>query len=94
MTTPTPSVGAAVAVHGRKSLEAVRVCACRSCQAPGVWRAPKNVEEIKHYAKWPGCLVELGDLRDGTPVGETCPNCGASRAGLLQKLGEIWHRYY
>lgn len=80
-------------LKGRQSLEAVKVKACRSCKAPGVWRAPKNTVEQTHYRQWPGCVVPAGDKRDGTYVGETCPNCGASRAGLIEMLGEIWHRF-
>ena len=81
-------------IRGRKSLEAVKIKACTHCGAPGVWRAPKNVEEIKHYSRWPGCLIEADDQRDGTPVGDKCPNCGGSRRGLIQALGEIWHKFY
>lgn len=80
--------------HGvHKTLEATKVLACVKCGAPGVWRRPKNTVEVIHYAKWPGCLVEAGDERDGQSVGDNCPNCGATRVGLLHNLGVIWRAF-
>ncbi len=93
---PTPQIDTGTSIRHRQSLEAVKIKQCRHCLAPGCWRAPKNVEEIKHYAKWPGILVEPGDPDrvDGQPVGDHCPNCGGDRLGLLEHLGEIWHRVF
>lgn len=86
--------GAGAPVGQRKSLEAVKVKACTTCSAPGVYRAPKNIAEQIHYGRWPAIIVKAGDPRDGQPVGDICPCCGANRKGLLQNLGEIWHRYF
>jgi hypothetical protein len=78
----------------RQSLEAVVVKSCPHCGAPGVWVAPKNVAEAKHYMGWPGCIVATEDPRSGKPVGEFCPNCNGRRVGLVKVLGEIWHRIF
>jgi hypothetical protein len=66
--------------------------ACTNCGAPGVWSMERRIQE-----GWPGCYVDPTDPRawlDDKSVGDTCPNCGASRGpGLLERLGEIWRKF-
>lgn len=91
----TKSHGAGVAQGMRRSLEATKVYACKACNAPGVWKMPRNQQERDHLQKWPGVLIDedTPEKPDGKPVGETCPNCGASRDGLFEDLGEIWYTW-
>lgn len=64
--------------------------ACAKCTAPGVYT---NTEYVK--TNWAACWVPVGDEQDGQPVGDRCPNCGASRApGLISQLGEIWRKRF
>ena len=64
----------------RKSLEAIRIYACRWCGAPGLY---KDDEHNKTY--WPGCY---SPEKAGQMVGDVCPNCGSSRIADLN-LGEL-----
>lgn len=73
-----------------RSLKATKILACRTCQAPGVYVASVTEAEAQHYSRWPAVVVAHADPLRGTPVGDTCPCCGADRRGLLQKLGIIW----
>lgn len=65
-----------------QTLHATVLRACASCGAPGVYHDIPDVN--------PGCF---DPLRKGLPVGDDCPNCGASRVDARQELGEIWRRY-
>jgi hypothetical protein len=74
----------------RKSLEAIKIFACKNCEAPGIYKNDPRTAQ-----NWPGCF---DPSRNNQPVGATCPNCGKSR-GSDQNLGEltasmprwIWH---
>lgn len=71
--------GLTVAVH--------RACACG---APGIYHDLAWIQQ-----DFPSCWVASDDLRIGQPVGDTCPNCKASRAsGLIERLGEVWRRRF
>jgi hypothetical protein len=66
----------------RSSLEGRRVFACKQCLAPGVYKKDivirDGFESIDARTKggWP----KLYDpMRDGQPVGDICPQCGAKR---------------
>ena len=64
--------------------------ACPQCKAPGKFL---NNEHIRR--EFPTCYAEPGDERYDTPVGKTCPHCGAVRdPTLIQRLGEIWRRRF
>ena len=69
-----------VPIQRRQSLIANVVRACGKCGAPGVFHAVEGVN--------PGCY---DPLRVNHPVGDTCPNCGASRVAV-ESHGEIWFR--
>lgn len=49
-----------------------------------------NTHGKAHFlrAGWPSCYVEQGDPREGQPVGDICPQCGAPRPPHVY-LGEI-----
>lgn len=74
----------------RQSVEAVRVRACSSCQAPGVYKA-ENDPNVDHYRPWPAIVLKVDDKRVGTAVGGVCPCCGKERSAD-DDLGEIWHK--
>lgn len=67
----------------RKSLEGTLIYACRSCGAPGVFSNDQRVKEF-----WPGCYDAALPASVKRPVGENCPNCGASRIAN-KELGEL-----
>jgi len=64
----------------RKSLEGVVIHACPNCQAPGVYKADQRTLD-----NWPGCW---NPVQCNQPVGDTCPNCGATRK-RDKNLGEL-----
>lgn len=55
----------------RRSLEGTIVRACRSCQAPGLYSSADSIKD-----GWPACY---DPKRNGQPVGDVCPQCGALR---------------
>lgn len=71
-----------VAAHRKQALYATVIKACGNCGAGGVYH---NVEGVNV-----GCY---DPSRLGQPVGDTCPNCGASRVPD-QDLGQIWHKNF
>lgn len=73
-----------------QALSAVVHLACDKCGAPGKYFTDENIRR-----NWPGCYAEQDTLQHDTPVGNTCPNCGAHRGPTLtKKLGEIWRRRF
>lgn len=78
-----------------QGLHATVHCACPHCQAPGVYTYDESIR-----VGWPGCYVDPVDDRVGQPVGDTCPNCEASRKPTsdrwspIKSLGEIWRRNF
>lgn len=80
--------GSDVVIRRVQTLEANVTRACTCCGAPGQWM---SADDAFQRQGWPGTTVSAMDERLGQPVGGTCPNCGAERAGD-EALGEIWRR--
>lgn len=73
-----------------QALTATIHLACTQCGAPGKYFADDRVR-----ANWPGCYADPDTLQHDTPVGDTCPNCGAHRGPSLKRtLGEIWRKRF
>lgn len=51
--------------------------ACRSCMAPGLYKAEERIRE-----GWPACY---DPDRAGQPVGAVCPQCGARRPADIDR---------
>jgi len=71
-----------IGVLVRRSVEATVIRACEFCHAPGRYLS------LPEWSGYPGIAVKAGDPRDGQPVGDVCPNCGARRTPD-EPLGEI-----
>lgn len=71
-----------VPIHRKQALYATVIKACGNCGAGGVYHDVEGVNV--------GCY---DPTRLGQPVGDACPNCGASRVAD-RDLGEIWHRNF
>lgn len=71
-------------IQRKQSLIVSVIHACTKCGAPGFWHDTPGVN-VGCYA--PEKVTHLGS----DPVGDVCPQCGASRE-VIDRRGEVWSR--